>query len=237
MTATIDPQLAYILEHPDDDTARLIYADHLEEQGEAARAEFIRLQVKIAADGIEQHQCYQCYCIRRGLPHTNGPCKCSPEWKQMRRIVLPADLKPIDLLAYFADWHPVGQSYIVGVFRRGFIDGVYCSVREWLIHSSEITATHPVSEVYFSPQRSDEAAPFALTASIADINCMDLRDTADQGMWMRIRRGTRNDLIQERAMLLIKKSWPGIRFHWSEPIDMICPIQYALDQLSSAPGR
>jgi uncharacterized protein (TIGR02996 family) len=38
--------LADILAQPDDDTPRLVYADWLEEQGEAARAEFIRLQVE-----------------------------------------------------------------------------------------------------------------------------------------------------------------------------------------------
>ena len=37
-----------ILDHPDDDTPRLIFADYLEEEGEAARAAFIRKQVELA---------------------------------------------------------------------------------------------------------------------------------------------------------------------------------------------
>ncbi|HYT88994.1 MAG TPA: TIGR02996 domain-containing protein [Gemmataceae bacterium] len=40
--------LAHILAHPDDDMPRLIFADWLEEQGDAARAEFIRVQVERA---------------------------------------------------------------------------------------------------------------------------------------------------------------------------------------------
>ncbi|HYT92744.1 MAG TPA: TIGR02996 domain-containing protein [Gemmataceae bacterium] len=40
--------LEHIIAHPDDDTPRLIFADWLEEQGDAARAEFIRVQVERA---------------------------------------------------------------------------------------------------------------------------------------------------------------------------------------------
>lgn len=27
-------------------------------------------------------ECWQCNCARRGAQHTNGPCRCSPEWKK-----------------------------------------------------------------------------------------------------------------------------------------------------------
>src|SRR5262249_23712761 len=37
-----------ICENPDDDTPRLVYSDWLEEHGELARAEFIRLQIELA---------------------------------------------------------------------------------------------------------------------------------------------------------------------------------------------
>jgi uncharacterized protein (TIGR02996 family) len=39
--------LEAILENPDDDTARLVYADWLEEHGDSARAEFIRVQCRM----------------------------------------------------------------------------------------------------------------------------------------------------------------------------------------------
>ncbi|HSQ56299.1 MAG TPA: TIGR02996 domain-containing protein [Gemmata sp.] len=41
--------LRAVCENPDDDTPRLVFADWLEENGEAARAEFTRLQVQLAA--------------------------------------------------------------------------------------------------------------------------------------------------------------------------------------------
>src|SRR5262249_24580085 len=40
--------LTDICAHPEDDAPRLIYADWLEENGETARAEFIRLQIELA---------------------------------------------------------------------------------------------------------------------------------------------------------------------------------------------
>src|SRR5262245_15431683 len=40
--------LAAIQEAPDDDAPRLVYADWLEEQGDADRAEFVRLQCALA---------------------------------------------------------------------------------------------------------------------------------------------------------------------------------------------
>jgi uncharacterized protein (TIGR02996 family) len=56
---TSDPQeqafLADIREHPEDDAPRLIFADWLEERGkpgDAARAEFIRVQCKLAVAHI-----------------------------------------------------------------------------------------------------------------------------------------------------------------------------------------
>ncbi|MBN9120501.1 MAG: TIGR02996 domain-containing protein [Planctomycetes bacterium] len=45
---TRDALYAAILAHPDEDTPRLMYADHVEEHGEPARAEFIRLQCRLA---------------------------------------------------------------------------------------------------------------------------------------------------------------------------------------------
>jgi uncharacterized protein (TIGR02996 family) len=40
--------LAAIDEAPDEDTSRLVYADWLEENGQPARAEFLRLQCRMA---------------------------------------------------------------------------------------------------------------------------------------------------------------------------------------------
>ena len=43
-----DLLLKAVCENPDDDTPRLVFADWLDERGEAERAEFIRLQIQLA---------------------------------------------------------------------------------------------------------------------------------------------------------------------------------------------
>ncbi|MBY0229977.1 MAG: TIGR02996 domain-containing protein [Gemmataceae bacterium] len=40
-----------VIDHPEDDAPRLVFADWLDEQGEAAHAEFVRLQVALARGG------------------------------------------------------------------------------------------------------------------------------------------------------------------------------------------
>jgi uncharacterized protein (TIGR02996 family) len=49
-----EPFLQSILDHPDDDAPRLVYADWLEERGETARAELIRLQCTAGDSQREQ---------------------------------------------------------------------------------------------------------------------------------------------------------------------------------------
>src|SRR4051794_41867058 len=43
-----DALVRAVCEHPDDDTPRLIYADFIEENGEADQAAFVRAQVELA---------------------------------------------------------------------------------------------------------------------------------------------------------------------------------------------
>lgn len=62
-----------ILTEPKDDTIRLAFSDWLEENGQSERAEFIKLQIRIAE--IEKTcGCGSCVKKRGGGQHTNGPC-------------------------------------------------------------------------------------------------------------------------------------------------------------------
>lgn len=70
--------LEAILENPADDAPRLILSDWLEEHGEEERAEFIRLQCRIASlqSGCN---CGSCVKLRGGGQHHNGPCAVNQE--------------------------------------------------------------------------------------------------------------------------------------------------------------
>ena len=69
-----------ILDAPDDDTPRLIFADWLDEHGEAERAEFIRVQCELA-----KHPGMNCgvmYCSERDA---GGLCDSCTRYKALRR--------------------------------------------------------------------------------------------------------------------------------------------------------
>lgn len=52
--------LQSIIDNPDDDFSRLVFADWLEENGQADRAEFIRVQVAIARGDGDPIKCTKC---------------------------------------------------------------------------------------------------------------------------------------------------------------------------------
>lgn len=231
MTASIDPQLAYILEHPDDDTARLIYADHLEEQGESARAEFIRLQIRIANDGIEEHQCWQCYQRLRGGQHQNGPCRCSPEWRRMNsawweiKISSASTLGLVDTLRCLRGFNlrfsfgpdpqwlnSAERSVPVACFHRGFIEIVQCPIRQWLDIADEVTAKHPIREVHFLPHPQGSPLPF--TYDVTD-NLMKISVRSHHGLSMVVRSDLTPDEVDDEIMKLFKDRWPHITFFWN----------------------
>lgn len=112
--------LSAIVREPADDTARLVYADWLDEQGEADRAEFIRVQVELAR---EPHPlvCPKCgnKLVRQPMSSCPDLTRCStcrythrPFWEDTRaRIKRFEDLeiRQQQLLAdphNFVNWTP-----------------------------------------------------------------------------------------------------------------------------------
>lgn len=105
------------------------------DNGYAERAEFIRLQVQIATPWTTAEsphgECWQCYCARNGHQHTNGRCKCSDGWKDLRR-------REKEILATnVSRWIDGPHNPLLGMrpdqieWRGGFPAKVRCSFREW----------------------------------------------------------------------------------------------------------
>jgi uncharacterized protein (TIGR02996 family) len=136
--------LADILEHPDDDTPRLIYADWLDEHGDADRAELIRVQCE----------------LEKGRPRRPAGRRAPPGFNRaaLRR-------RERELLRHWKAWVPFysGQVFLdeppgrhnreelagyIGVrFRRGFVEGVTCSAAAWLARGDAIRRAQPVTRV------------------------------------------------------------------------------------------
>jgi uncharacterized protein (TIGR02996 family) len=112
-----------IIDHPDDDALRLIYADWLDDHGEPRRAEFIRLQCRLA-----------------GLPEDDAerPDLLDREWEL--------------LTVYRGRWQPAATSLIANNlwdsgFRRGFFARVHLPASLLLEHGAELAAACPLEEV------------------------------------------------------------------------------------------
>lgn len=123
--------IAAIIDNPDDDTPRLVFADWLEEHGEPDRAFVIRGGLRIARLGLPEGPCPPgCPCGGDGDKIADLIRNHGDEWAPL----LPGE-RPGDL---FFQW------------GRGFPLRVTCTAENWLAHADGILAGHPVSEVTLS---------------------------------------------------------------------------------------
>lgn len=112
--------LATIRHHPEDDDARLVYADWLDDQGDETRAEFIRLQV---ADPVELAPCL--------LHRVGHPCE-SPFSQGVEPPVDPSRRRQIQLYRkYVRKWNGAIHRRLRGTRLAGQIDSRRGLVRGW----------------------------------------------------------------------------------------------------------
>jgi uncharacterized protein (TIGR02996 family) len=127
----VDGILRAICENPDDDGPRLVYADWCEEQGDADRAEFIRLQCQLEA----------------GDPFAPGRrAQFRREWQLLQRH--GERWIRDDGLADIVDPRTLGQSSPNSRFRRGFLDRAwFMSPDDFLRAAPRLFARAPVTGI------------------------------------------------------------------------------------------
>src|SRR5262245_36293651 len=105
--------------HPEDDAPRLVFADWLDERGDADRAELIRVQCELARSGVDQR--------RRA------------ELEQRQQQLLAAGER---------EWAgPLAAWGCIWEFRRGFIEHVRIDTSVFLSHAAVLFAAAPVRSV------------------------------------------------------------------------------------------
>lgn len=123
MTDQID-FIRAIIENAHEYVPRLMYADWLEEHGQQKRAEFIRVQCRIAdIEGI--CGCGACVKLRGGGQHHNGPCavsRCQEDGVHLRR-------REQELISHVCLEFPYFTSHN---WRRGFVNEVFTSGNRFL---------------------------------------------------------------------------------------------------------
>jgi uncharacterized protein (TIGR02996 family) len=114
-----DSLLRAIIEDPDDDAPRLVYADWLDEHGESARAAFIRAQVKLAR-----------------LP-VGDPGR--PALVQIERTLWRAHRD--EWTAWVPEWAEANE------FGRGFLEEIRCDAATFFAQADEVRLKAPLQAV------------------------------------------------------------------------------------------
>ncbi len=148
--------LQAILEAPDDDAPRLIYADHMDENGQPERAEFVRLQVALARPRQPDDMCHHNltmpqYCPRCRLRRRERELlgRWQGRWTiDMLDGIPTLHRSPLIQLAAL-DATAVGRwpgDDCMFRFRRGFVEFIQCTAADFLAHADALTAAAPIRE-------------------------------------------------------------------------------------------
>jgi uncharacterized protein (TIGR02996 family) len=141
-----DAFLRAILETPDDDTPRLVYADWLDEHDDSPRAEFIRVQCRLAA--MDEYD---------------------PE-----RLDLPR--REYELLAdHWGEWAaPLVGRVTRWQFRRGFVADVEMSAGQFLKEARWLLDFAPIEEVCISFPTLEEVRALVRSRHLRRITGLNL---------------------------------------------------------------
>jgi uncharacterized protein (TIGR02996 family) len=168
---TRDALYAAIIAHPDEDTPRLAYADHIEEQGDSARAEFIRFQCKLASMNEWDEGFTAAHVRGRRLLAEH------PEWLD------PVRAFNADLLGQPGSLQRFGGSGPHSVFARGF-PGVVAANAVWFArHHADLFAAFPVRSMGFAMDFADARS------ALADCSGLDRLTGLGLSMWGEEREG------------------------------------------------
>jgi uncharacterized protein (TIGR02996 family) len=140
-----------ILEHPQDDAPRLMYADWLDEHC-PPRAEFIRVQCRLAR-----------------LP-ANHVCVFDLERRE-RELLAEYEAEWVEDLADMVDWW---------TFRRGFVEEIGTSADRFLHHACALFQRAPIQEVHLRGARDRverlSSSPFLQRVTYLDMSNNPVRD-------------------------------------------------------------
>ena len=153
-----DAFLATIVAEPGDDLPRLVYADYLEEFGDAldaARAEFIRAQVELTA----------------GVGDAHRHAALEARERTLLALHAAAWLKPLR-----ACGEALQNPSTHGLFRRGFVELVWMPAAIYLTKANKLFARAPVREVRLTRVKVPEVQPLLAHPATRHLAALDLSD-------------------------------------------------------------
>lgn len=221
------PFLEAIKAAPDDDAPRLVFADFLDEHGEPARAELIRVQCRQVVRPSREAYLRLCRHALRAHFYFNGTTSCNYR-----------DLTATKWLAGTPggwrvdrsrgpDGRSVGQVPMI-LYRRGFGDQVRMPAADWLAHADALTAAHPVREVRGTGDLRSwqfwQSMDRKVSGAFYRGPCPNWQELEELTHKLQNRTGTDGRPVyvsdQELAEAILSFRWPGIKFHLPEPANV-----------------
>jgi uncharacterized protein (TIGR02996 family) len=146
MDSTARALLNAILAAPDDDAPRLIYADWLDEHGEAERAEFIRVQCELARIGPKPN----CEWVRRGrvrcdeaIQYRCRSCILNFRSRELLRLLFWLSTDDPVQLAFDSRQNPCP-------YVRGFAERITLTAADMIANLDAIREQHPIRDVWLT---------------------------------------------------------------------------------------
>ena len=171
MTDEADALLRAVLATPDDDAPRLIFADWLDEHGDPARAEFIRVQVELGRPDPDRARRYQLLTAERRL-----------------------------LFAYRAAWTAWLPPWAYrDIFRRGFLEGIMCKATDFIARADEVRGRTPLSSVQLNGTEG-EAVPVFRSRALDGIRSLTLSLPVSAGEWTHLGASTYLGRLRELVL-------------------------------------
>lgn len=127
-----------VLEHPEDDEVRLIYADWLMDNGDEERGEFIIDSVELA-----KLQKLQAMAHGHGLYVDQGCRVCDGVVRLQLKVARGVRENRYKWTGIVAE----GGDVAAYRFERGFLAGLKCPLEQWVSRGPKIVRSHPIERV------------------------------------------------------------------------------------------
>lgn len=204
-----DELLQAVLANPDDDSPRLLYADWQDEFGDAARAEFIRVQIER----------YRRYGDRQPLDDREFVGLIARE-KALFGKHFRSWLKPLQ-----ARGEPFQSRDSHAIYRRGFIHEVWMRAKTFITRGHKLFARVPCRGLKLIHATSDDFCQLITMPLIARLHTLDLNSIvwnarmADEFLGSRFLRSiSRIELVAADWVSELKPAeWPSTTFVILQP--------------------
>lgn len=213
--------LQEVLRAPQEDAPRLILADWLEEEGQAERAEFIRVGVELGQIPLKPNQ-HKSACEKDmmfGIVVAN--CElCKWLWTFDKRQKLlrlrGTELEATRTTGLFPAWlePPLIDFDDVGVIqRRGFVAEIHVKAEEWLQHADCLLQQHPMENVTLTTfPKLDHQFDRKYRRHIYTVPGREFDWQVSESVWFQRNVEQRRVLLLEICQNLLKQIWPQITF-------------------------